>query len=264
VVVEFAELAPRIVEHVVDDLDGPDARPIDVGIAVAVVREQVAHQADAAALAGAVHGADQGALGVLALGVVGEIEPPGEQAVLDRDVERGAAKRADVKQLVRGPLQRKVIEDDVAAVEDADGVDVAGTLPRWPRAHSQMPDHHVMRRAHHQGPVRRPAQAQLHAVARRRLPGQVDVGADLDGAVDLDRAGGLEHAHAWPAVLGARPERSGAAVVQIGDLDHGAAAPARSVAAEALGAGKGRHVSARGGAHAVTGRLTREAGECGG
>jgi hypothetical protein len=109
------------------------------------------------------------------------------------------------------------------------------TLPK-----PQAADDHVVRLHVHKAVILRRVHLQGDPVARRCLAGDREIGvADANARLEGDRAAGAEHDDPLPRRIQCRAQAAGAGVIEVGDLEHLAAAAGR-VGAETLRPGE-RH-----------------------
>ena len=130
-----------------------------------------------------------------------------------------------------------MVEDDVLVVTAPDGVRTVGEIAariEVAQAETHIADDHVIGVDHDR------AAGDADAAARGGLPRNGEVAVpDAQVARQVDRAGHVEDHDAFARSLGGGAERTGARVVEVGDVVDLAPAAARRVHAAALGAGEG-------------------------
>jgi len=167
--------------------------------------------------AGAVTTADEGAFAVgLAAGVDGVMEAFGDEAPLDGDVP---GIRADGEDFVDAPGGGELVEDDVLAFLDADGIDVlAGDVTG---AEAEVTDDDLAGEDHEVMP------GDGEALAGGGLACEGEEGVlDADGAFEEEGAGGAEDDGAGTGGFDGGAEGAWTGVVEVGDGDDAAAATA--------------------------------------
>ena len=222
------EVAP-VVEDVVAEIevDGGVVVGAGAGVAALVVDVEIVQPGQSAREVGG----DNGAEAVGTLGVDGIVEGLGDVAPLGGDIVGVAGGAQD---LVHGPGGGAVVENDIDAVPDGDGVVLAGGVGA--EAGAKVADDEIVR-----------ADAQIEvferdSAARGALAGDgyarfVDgeIGGEGDGARDLEEDGAAIGRGGGDGVA----QRAGAGVGEGGDVVNVAAATAEGDLARALGAGEG-------------------------
>ena len=158
------------------------------------------------------------------------VERLGDQRALERDIFRAA--RAEG--FVNRPTDGAMVNDAVIRRSHAHAVERgAGNISR---PHANVADDDI-RRAQHSEIIF----AEADALARRRLPGDGEVGIrrmNDEPRFERDKTGDLEDNSARAGLLDGITQTAGTGVVQIGDMDDASAAPAGGETAIARGRGK--------------------------
>ena len=226
-IAEFPELRCRIVEHVVHDIDLARRRRSNVGVAVPVMREQVAVQGHPAAHAGrSVVSAQQGALRMPAAGMVGLVERKRSDAARDSDVFAGQVFGSEAQILVRGELRGDPVDVDVRTAFDGQAIHVRGRFVAGTGTKLEVTHQNIVRFEYHQRRVATVPQFDLHAFTGRGLTRKIGVRRYPYLAVDDDRARYVEDTDApLPVVFGTIAQAAGPFVLQGGDVNYFSAAP---------------------------------------
>ncbi len=210
--------------------------PGNPGVAVVVVGDQVADHRD-------VLGSfpDQETLRVVPLGMDRVVQRLAEDRVADCDLVRliGGAAR-----LVDRPADREVVEDNPVYVSEAAGdADAVARTGGWPARVVADPDPQVLGQhvvgVHCQGRT-----AQGDSGGGGGLAGDGDVGIlNLQVRSELDGPADFKDNDPGTARLDGGPQRSAAAVVEIGHFEDLATAAGLGFSTEALGTGEDRQVA---------------------